>query len=169
MGLFARDERESKVEEGTLPDASGAETRQSPRREPTPIDRERSHAKDREMTAHLGKGSRVTGKLDFEGPARVDGEVEGEISARDTLLVEDSAVVTAQIVGSTVIIKGRVTGNIQASERIEIRPPGRLEGDVATPTLIVHEGARFDGRCSMGGSEARAAMPKAAAGSEKRS
>ena len=104
-----------------------------------------------EIHAYLGKGSRVSGKLNFEGTVRVDGQVEGEISAQDTLIVGERAVVTAQINGNTVVIRGKVTGDINARKRVEIRAPGKLFGNIVTPSLVIHEGVIFEGHCSMGG------------------
>lgn len=106
-----------------------------------------------EVSAYLGKGSRVTGKLNFEGTGRVDGQVEGEIAAQDTLIIGESAVVNAQISGSTIILKGKVTGDITARKRLEIRAPGKLFGNVTTPSLVIQEGVIFEGHCSMGGAE----------------
>ena len=107
-----------------------------------------------EVNAYLGKGSKVAGKLTFEGTVRVDGTVEGEVAAQDTLIVGESAIVNAQIIGSTIIIKGKVTGDIIARERVEIRSPGKLFGNVTTPCLIIQEGVIFEGHCSMGGADA---------------
>jgi cytoskeletal protein CcmA (bactofilin family) len=104
-----------------------------------------------EMNAYLGKGSRIAGKLNFEGTVRVDGQVEGEIATQDTLIVGETAVINAQISGSSVIIKGKVTGDITARKRVEIRTPGKLFGNVTTPSLIIQEGVVFEGHCSMGG------------------
>jgi cytoskeletal protein CcmA (bactofilin family) len=110
-----------------------------------------------EINAYMGKGSRVSGKLNFDGTVRVDGQVEGEISAQDTLIVGETAVVTAQISGSTVIIKGKVTGDISARKRVELRAPGKLYGDIVTPSLVIHEGVVFEGHCSMSAGESRVA------------
>ena len=111
---------------------------------------------DGDVQAYLGKGSRVSGKLNFEGTVRVDGQVEGEISAQDTLIVGERAVVTAQINGTTIVIRGKVTGDINARKRVEIRSPGRLFGNIVTPSLVIHEGVIFEGHCSMAsGAEAR--------------
>jgi cytoskeletal protein CcmA (bactofilin family) len=107
-----------------------------------------------EVSAYLGKGSRITGKLNFEGTVRVDGQVEGEIAAQDTLVVGESAILNAQISGSSIIITGKVTGDITARKRVEIRAPGKLFGNVTTPSLIIQEGVVFEGHCSMGGAEA---------------
>ena len=106
-----------------------------------------------EFSAYLGKGSRVAGKLTFEGTVRVDGQVEGEIAAQDTLIIGESAILNAQISGSSILITGKVTGDITASKRVEIRAPGKLFGNVTTPSLIIEEGVVFEGHCSMGGAE----------------
>ena len=115
-----------------------------------------------QANAHLGKGSKVSGKLSFDGMVQVDGQVEGEIAAQDTLVIGESAVVTAQISGATVIIKGKVTGDINARTRVEIRAPGKLSGNIVTPSLVIHEGVVFEGHCSMGGGESRVAERKIA-------
>ena len=155
MALFARDERELKADSPTLRDVPAEETRHV-RREESPVAAEPAARRESgEVSAHLGKGSRISGKLSFDGPVRIDGEVEGEIVAKDTLIVEEGAVVTAQIDGATIIVKGTITGNVRASKRLELRAPGKVQGDIVTPALVIHEGARFDGRCSMGESEPR--------------
>lgn len=104
---------------------------------------------DTELTAFLGKGARITGTLVFEGPSRIEGHVEGEVSARDTLTVGESAVVNARVSGSTIVILGTVTGDVVASTRLDIRAPGKVIGDVTTPSLVINEGAILEGRCSM--------------------
>ncbi len=104
--------------------------------------------------AFLGKGSRVTGKLVFEGPVRIEGQVEGEITAQDTLTIGEGAVVNAQVTGSSIVILGRVTGDVTARKRLEIRAPGKLVGNITTPSLVIHEGVVFEGHCSMGAGDA---------------
>jgi len=106
-------------------------------------------------TAFLGKGTRLSGKISFEGTARIEGQVEGEIIANDTLLIGESALVNAQISGGIIVIHGKVTGDITASKKLEIRAPGRLYGNVTTPSLVIEEGVIFEGHCSMGATEAR--------------
>jgi len=127
-----------------------------PVKEPMMLEREKAESSELgEVQAYLGKGSRVSGKLNFDGTVRVDGHVEGEISAQDTLIVGERAVVTAAISGNTVIIRGKVTGDINARKRVEIRAPGKLFGNIVTPSLVIHDGVIFEGHCSMGGAEAR--------------
>jgi cytoskeletal protein CcmA (bactofilin family) len=113
-------------------------------------EREKAHPEETAATsAFLGKGSRVTGKLAFEGTVRIEGHVEGEITAQDTLTIGESAVVNAQINGSSIIVNGKVTGDITARKRLEIRSPGRVYGNISAPSLVIHEGVIFEGQCTM--------------------
>jgi cytoskeletal protein CcmA (bactofilin family) len=105
--------------------------------------------------AFLGKGSRVVGKLTFEGPVRIEGHVEGEITAQDALTIGESAVVNAQIVGNSVVVQGRVTGDVTARKRLEIRAPGKLYGNITAPSLVIQEGVVFEGQCDMGAADAQ--------------
>ena len=105
-------------------------------------------------SAFLGKGSRITGKLVFEGTARIEGQVEGEITAQETLTIGEAAVVKARITGGTVIVHGQVTGDITARTRIELRAPCRVVGNVSTPSLVIQEGSVLEGQCSMSGADA---------------
>jgi len=174
MGLFGRDEKDPKEPaKDPLKDYRPPEYRPQPfepkvqpptsampslpqGKEPAVTEKDRPETSEfGDVNAYLGKGSRVSGKLNFDGAVRVDGQVEGEISAQDTLIIGERAVVTAQINGNTIIIKGKVTGDINARKRVEIRAPGKLYGNIVTPSLVIHEGVIFEGHCSMGGAEAR--------------
>lgn len=99
--------------------------------------------------AYLDAGSRISGKLNFETPARIDGQVEGEIYAKDSLTIGESAVVSAQIKADSVIVAGKVSGDITAVHRIEIRPSAKVMGNITAPTLVINEGALFEGHCAM--------------------
>ena len=117
-------------------------------------ERERTQPDEAGTTsAFLGKGSRVTGKLVFEGTVRIEGQVEGEITAQDTLTIGESAVVNAQINGTSIVVNGKVTGDITARKRLEIRAPGKVFGNISAPSLVIHEGVIFEGQCSMSGTE----------------
>lgn len=112
-----------------------------------------------EVQAHLGQGSRVEGKLSFEGGVRIDGHIEGEINAQETVLIGETAELNAQIHASAVVVHGRVNGDITARKRVELRAPAKVVGNLTTPSLVVHEGVVFEGHCNMGGAEARAERP----------
>jgi cytoskeletal protein CcmA (bactofilin family) len=99
--------------------------------------------------AYLDRGSKISGKISFEGPARIDGEVDGEISAKGNLTIGESAVITAHIRAASVSVAGKVSGDIVATQRIEIRPSAKVSGNITAPVLSVLEGAMFEGHCSM--------------------
>src|SRR5512147_1237879 len=108
------------------------------------FDRERGTIRGDEagtLSAFLGKGSHVTGTLAFEGPSRIEGRVEGEVSAQDTLIIAEGAVVNARITGSTIVVHGTVTGDVVAQVRLELRAASKMIGDITTPSLVVHDGA----------------------------
>ncbi len=98
----------------------------------------------------IGKGSHITGTLKFSGTVRIEGHVEGEISAQESIVVGDTAVVEAEVTADTIVITGKVTGDVTARRRLEIRAPGQVQGNITTPSLVIHDGVRFEGQCSMG-------------------
>lgn len=104
----------------------------------------------RGLVGYLYKGSRVTGQLTFQGSARIEGSVDGEIQCNGTLTIGERAEVRAKISGDVVIIRGRVEGNVVAKEKVELVTPARVFGDIDTPRLVITEGVVFDGDCSMG-------------------
>jgi cytoskeletal protein CcmA (bactofilin family) len=108
------------------------------------------------VQAHLGKGSKVEGKLTFEGSVKIDGCVEGEVQAQQAVIIGETAVINAQINAETVVVKGKVTGDITARKQVELRSPAKLTGNITTPSLVIHEGVLFEGHCSMGGAESKA-------------
>jgi cytoskeletal protein CcmA (bactofilin family) len=92
-----------------------------------------------------------SGTLNFEKPFLIQGKVSGEISARGLLVIDDSAVVNADIDASRVIIRGFVKGNVTAAEKVEVTVSGRLEGNVIAPEIFMESGCVFNGRCTMNG------------------
>jgi cytoskeletal protein CcmA (bactofilin family) len=102
------------------------------------------------LMGYLYKGSRVTGHLIFQGSARIDGNVEGEIRCHGTLTIGEGAEIRAKISAQSVVIRGRVEGNVAAKDKLELLAPGRLYGNISTSRLVMSEGVVFDGDCSMG-------------------
>ncbi|MES3036803.1 MAG: polymer-forming cytoskeletal protein [Bdellovibrionota bacterium] len=97
------------------------------------------------ITALLDEGSYFEGKLTFEGAAQISGEFKGEIFTHDTVIINESALVVAQIEAETVIIKGKVEGNLFARKRVIMLPPAVFKGTVTSPSLKIEEGVVFEG------------------------
>jgi cytoskeletal protein CcmA (bactofilin family) len=120
------------------------------------------------LVGHLYAGSRVTGQLVFQGAAKIDGNVEGEIRCSGTLTIGEGAEIRAKIAGQSIVIRGKVEGNVTAKEKVELLAPARLHGNIASPRLIITEGVVFDGDCSMGVAKPKIAVTGSqSAGAEK--
>ena len=147
MALFTKEpEKTPKLQPTVTPQGSAASPLNPPSPSPIAPASPRAGAEGR---AYLDRGSKIHGKVSFEGPARIDGEVDGEISAKDSVVIGESAVVTAQIRAASVTVGGKVSGDITATQRIEIRPAAKVSGNITAPVLVVQEGALFEGHCSM--------------------
>lgn len=95
----------------------------------------------------LGKGSEIIGTVIFEGPVIIDGKVEGEIEGPDNITVgKNGSVITTRLSADSIVIGGSVKVKSIASRRIEILPTGKVWGDLASPSLLIHEGAEFVGK-----------------------
>ena len=89
------------------------------------------------------------GTLYFEKPFLIQGKLSGDISAQGFLVVDEDAVVEADIKASRVIIRGSVKGNVTATEKVEVMVTGKLVGNVTAPEIFMETGCLFNGRCTM--------------------
>jgi cytoskeletal protein CcmA (bactofilin family) len=101
------------------------------------------------VTTLLGKGSEFEGKLSFEGTVRVDGKLTGEVFTDDVLIVGEGAEVNAEVTVGAIVVQGIVRGNITAKRSVEIHSPGKVKGNINTPSLFIEKGVFFDGHCQM--------------------
>jgi cytoskeletal protein CcmA (bactofilin family) len=106
------------------------------------------HPKD-QINAFLGKDTEFEGKLSFTGAVRLDGRFRGEIFTEGTLIVGEAAAIDADMRVARVIVSGQIRGNIVADERIEIKSPGKVYGNIQAPKVIIEEGVLFEGNCKM--------------------
>ena len=109
--------------------------------------------KDRKIdsiSTFLGSDASFEGTIEFQGTIRVDGRVKGKIRSQGgTLIVGEKAVVDADIIAGAVVVMGAVNGSIDAKERIEVYPPGRLGGNVQAAVISIEPGGIFNGHCAM--------------------
>ena len=108
-----------------------------------------------EISAYLGKETLFEGKMTFEGVFRLDGKFEGEIFESGTLIVGETAVIKGKIGLDTIIVNGKVEGEVYAKTRAEIHSTGKVYGTLSTPILTVNEGGILEGHCRMEGSRDR--------------
>ena len=113
-------------------------------------DSDQGAAGDTRATSILAQGCRINGEIEVAGTFRVEGEFEGKISNPENLVVGKTGVVKANIDVKNAIIGGRVYGNINAENKIELQGGSHVEGDIKTRRLVIDEGVFFEGNCSMG-------------------
>jgi cytoskeletal protein CcmA (bactofilin family) len=102
------------------------------------------------ISTFLGSQASVDGTIEFQGTIRLDGSVKGKIKSNGgTVIVGEKAIVDAEVFVGTAIIMGEVKGTIDAEERIEVYPPGRVMGDIQAPVVSIEEGGIFIGNCAM--------------------
>ena len=95
-----------------------------------------------------------SGTLNFEKPFLIQGKVSGKINSGGLLVIDEEAVVHADIHTSRVIIRGFVKGDVTASEKVELTVTGKLEGNVTAPEIFMETGCSCNGRCTMTGRNA---------------
>jgi cytoskeletal protein CcmA (bactofilin family) len=116
-----------------------------------------SRVGDVEVETLIGEHTTFEGTLKTEGSVRLLGAIQGEIESKSAIIVEEKARVTARLTAQQVSVAGQVDGQIYCEGRVEIRPTGRVTGEINAGALIVQEGAYFDGSSRMAGGGAPAA------------
>ncbi|MBI2339257.1 MAG: polymer-forming cytoskeletal protein [Deltaproteobacteria bacterium] len=106
------------------------------------------HAK--EVSTILDRDSSFEGKMTFEGCVVINGRFKGEVFSEGSLIIGQGGYVEGRVDIGSIQIQGEVRGNIVAKEKIEINSPAVVQGDIQAPSLIIKEGAVFEGNCSMG-------------------
>ena len=118
---------------------------------------------ERDMV-HIGKSVVIKGELSGSEDLTIEGQVDGKIELRQNVLtIGPNGRIKAQVFAKAVIVQGEVTGNISASEKVDIRDNGSVDGDIASPKVAIAEGAHFRGSIDMQKAGAKAAEAKPAA------
>lgn len=106
--------------------------------------------KDGKLSGFVGHGTSLTGDTTFQMMLRVDGHLTGTVSSDGgTLLVGNSGQLDANISVGIAQVNGTVNGDISATERIQLGRTAKVVGNIATPKLIIEDGAIFEGGCTM--------------------
>jgi cytoskeletal protein CcmA (bactofilin family) len=101
-------------------------------------------------TVNIGKSVVIKGELNGSEDLTIEGQVEGKIELRQNVLtIGPNGRIKAQVFAKAVIILGEVTGNVTATEKVDIRDNGSVDGDIAAPRVAIAEGAHFRGSIDM--------------------
>jgi len=119
------------------------------------------------ITTYIGKDTEFEGKLKFYGTIRIDGHFRGEIMGEGTLIVGEGAIIESNIHVSLIFNSGRIQGDVTADDKIEIRAPGKILGNIQAPSIVINEGATIEGNCRMHGVGKREERKLAVVGSDE--
>ena len=98
----------------------------------------------------IGKSVVIKGELSASEDLTIEGQVEGKVELKNnTLTIGANGKIKASVFAKAVIVQGEVTGNIHASEKIDIRDAGSVDGDIASPRVAIADGAHFRGSIDM--------------------
>ena len=113
---------------------------------------------------NIGKSVVIKGELNGSEDLTIEGHVEGKIELRDHVLtIGPNGKIKAQLFAKSVVVLGEVIGNVSASEKVDIRENGSVEGDITSPRVAIAEGAHFRGSVDMAQKGKPAAAPRPAA------
>lgn len=118
------------------------DSRVQPSAAPTPPER---------CTNIIATGARWKGSLKVDDSVRIDGQFAGDIDAKGTVQITESADVDAKVHAAFVVVSGSFKGEIRGDQRVELMPRSKVSGEVITKVLSVHEGATLDGNVQMTG------------------
>ena len=107
--------------------------------------------KRHEVDRVLDVDASMQGSLSFKDPVNlhINGRFEGILNTKGNLMIGEHATVNADITGESIIIAGKVNGNINAQKELKLIAPACVIGDITAPLLSIAEGAVFDGNCKM--------------------
>ena len=106
------------------------------------------HRNKGKLESFIGINSNFKGDIDTKGTLRIDGTMDGNVTA-DWVILGEKAFHRGNITARGIIIGGKVEGNLKAKEIIEVKSKGQISGDISTTKLSIVEGAVFNGKALM--------------------
>lgn len=110
----------------------------------------------------IGPDASLRGNYNSKNSVHVDGEIYGNLTCEEGIIVGEKGMIRGNLVGRTILIGGKVKGNITATERMELQATAQVTGDLTAPRLLIEEGAMFEGNCQMEDAIKVVDLPKAA-------
>jgi cytoskeletal protein CcmA (bactofilin family) len=123
--------------------------------------------KEGTLSGFVGSGTVVTGEANFKAMLRIDGHLSGRVSSTGgTLVIGTNGRVDANIEVAVATVHGTINGDIIATQRLELGRSAKVSGNIQTPSLMIEQGAIFEGSCKMTQLSAAAEKPKKAYSSQ---
>ena len=135
MGLFGRDDRAN----GSNPDAADGKPTQ------------RQAAANGSNITMIARSTHIEGEIKGAGEVRIEGTIKGKIDCSATVFIDQNGQVDGEIKGETVVVSGKIKGDVVGSQKLELTPSAEVEGDITSPRILIREGATFEGQVFMTG------------------
>ncbi|MCB0531291.1 MAG: polymer-forming cytoskeletal protein [Lewinellaceae bacterium] len=104
------------------------------------------------QTTVVAKGTVIEGKFACSDNVRLDGSVHGEVTVDKRLVLGEGSYVQGNIHARDAAVRGKVKGDVFISEVLHLMETAEIEGNISARSMIVEEGARYNGSCKIGGS-----------------
>jgi cytoskeletal protein CcmA (bactofilin family) len=152
--MWKRDDAVKPTPPGAAPagNVQNAQTNQhvNPAPASEPVRSSETHRGMEKGPVNIGKSVVIKGELTGSEDLTIEGHVEGKIELRQNVLtIGPNGKIKAQVFAKSVVILGEVTGNVTASEKVDLRDNGSVDGDIAAPRVAIAEGAHFRGSIDM--------------------
>ena len=158
--MWKRDESVKPASGTVTPTGPAVQSQQSSSSASQPEPRSQTTGRD---CVNIGKSVVIKGELNGSEDLTIEGQVEGKIELKDHVLtIGPNGKIKAQVFAKSLVVLGEVHGNINATDKVEIRDGGSVDGDIVAPRVAIAEGAHFRGSVDMQrkGPEAAAAAAK---------
>ena len=118
----------------------------------------------------ISQGTVIKGDINSNDALQVDGQVEGNMTVKNTITVGKDGRITADVTATSLEIHGKIIGDVEATDRVSIERSGSVEGNIRSPKLMISEGAHFKGNIDMSqkSSGAPPVSPSQAGGEKKK-
>ena len=134
----------------TTGSTSAAPSAVPPAPQPPPAPRQEVGGKQERDVVNIGKSVVIKGELSGSEDLTIEGQVEGKIELRQNILtIGPNGKIKAQVFAKSIVVQGEVHGNVTASERVDIRDNGSVDGDLSAPRVAIADGAHFRGSIDM--------------------
>lgn len=101
----------------------------------------------------FASGTIIHGEVNSEGDVRIDGKINGTLISKAKVVIGASGSVEGDVFCQNASIEGRVKGKLEVGQLLDLKKTARIDGDIVTKKIVVEEGAKFNGTCSMTGSK----------------
>ena len=144
MALFSKKPEEPKPAKPQVPGANAAKAKDTKAKAPAA-----TAPSGPKETTYFGKNLKISGNVSGDGDLIILGKLEGEFNLKGKLQIAEPAEIVGSVKANDVTVKGNISGNVIAAQKVHLDQTARVKGQIACPKLSVEEGASFDGEVKM--------------------